>query len=438
MRISVFGMGYVGCVSGACLAEMGHSIVAVEPNPIKVEMINEGRSPVIEKGLDELIAKAVNAGRLRATSDWAPAIQDTELAIVCVGTPSHPNGNIDLSAVVRVCEQIGQALAARKEYFTVVVRSTVIPGTVEETIIPALEERSAKKAGIDFGICMNPEFLREGTSISDFYNPPKTVIGEFDVRSGNTVADLYREFPGPLFRTQLRVAEMVKYADNAFHALKICFANEIGNIAQAMGIDSHLVMEIFCLDTKLNLSPYYLKPGFAFGGSCLPKDLRSLSYQAKIRDIAVPVLNAIPESNQQQITKVVKKLMSYKGKALGFLGLSFKEGTDDLRESPIVEVVEAMIGKGYKVRIHDDYVSVARLIGANKEYLEKQIPHISELLCSSAEELVSQSDVVVIASKQNRYSDLVQAINEDKVVIDLVRLFTPSKHPKAEYYGICW
>ncbi len=438
MRISVFGMGYVGCVSAACLADRGHDIVAVESNPIKVNMINEARSPVIETGLDELISKAVNAGRLRATSDWARAIQDTELAIICVGTPSQPNGNIDLTCVARVCEQIGQALASKQEYFTVVVRSTVMPGAVEGTVIPALEERSNKKAGIDFGICMNPEFLREGTSISDFYNPPKTVIGEFDVRSGNTVASLYRQFPGPLIRTQLRVAEMVKYADNAFHALKICFANEIGNIAQAMGIDSHLVMEIFCLDTKLNLSPYYLKPGFAFGGSCLPKDLRCLSYQAKIRDIAVPVLNAIPESNQQQIRKVIKKLISCKGKALGFLGLSFKEGTDDLRESPIVEVVETMIGKGYKVRIHDDYVSVARLIGANQEFLEKQIPHISELLCSSAEELVSQSDVVIVASKQNGYADLLQAINEDKVVIDLVRLFTPDKHPNAEYYGICW
>jgi GDP-mannose 6-dehydrogenase len=438
VRISVFGMGYVGCVSAACLADRGHDIVAVESNPIKVDIINQARSPVIETGLDDLISKAVSTGGLRATSDRASAVLDTELAIICVGTPSQPNGNIDLTSVVRVSEQIGQALATKQEYFTVVVRSTVMPGTVEGIVIPALEERSGKKAGIDFGVCMNPEFLREGTSISDFYNPPKTVIGELDVRSGDAVASLYAQFPGPMIRTQIRVAEMVKYADNAFHALKICFSNEIGNIAQAMGIDSHLVMEIFCLDTKLNLSPYYLKPGFAFGGSCLPKDLRSLSYQAKMRDIAVPLLNAIPESNQHQIRKVINKLISYKGKALGFLGLSFKEGTDDLRESPIVEVVETMIGKGYKVRIHDDYVSVAKLIGANKEFLEKQIPHISELLCSSADELISQSDVVIVTSKRNGYAELLRTIDEDKVVIDLVRLFSPGKHPNAEYYGICW
>jgi GDP-mannose 6-dehydrogenase len=285
---------------------------------------------------------------------------------------------------------------------------------------------------------MNPEFLREGTSVSDFYNPPKTVIGEFDKKSGDKVAELYKDLPGPLVRTQLRVAEMVKYADNSFHALKICFANEIGNIAQALGVDSHQLMEIFCLDTKLNLSPYYLKPGFAFGGSCLPKDLRSISYHAKAKDIAAPVLGAILESNEYQIKKVVNKLMSYKRRSLGFLGLSFKEGTDDLRESPIVEVIETMIGKGYTVRIHDRNVSLAKLMGANKQYIEREIPHISELLCSSPEDLVSQSDVLVIASKDEAYSKLLQNVNGNKSIIDLVRLFTPERHPKAEYYGICW
>lgn len=438
MKISIFGMGYVGCVSAGCFAELGHQIMAVEPDPTKVSMINQGKSPIIETRMDEVIAAVVAKGQLRASSDWLAAVQETELAMVCVGTPSQANGNIDLRSVLRVCEQIGQAIASKPDYFTVVIRSTVIPGTVEETVIPTLEKHSGKKAGVDFGVCMNPEFLREGTSIADFYNPPKTVIGQFDEKSGEKVAQLYKDLPGPLIRTKLRVAEMVKYADNSFHALKICFANEMGNIAQSVGVDSHELMNIFCLDTKLNLSPYYLKPGFAFGGSCLPKDLRSISYLAKTRDIAVPMLNSILESNEYQIAKTVNKLMSYKGRSLGFLGLSFKEGTDDLRESPIVDVIETMIGKGYKVRIHDHNVSLAKLMGANKQYIEREIPHISDLLCVSPEELVSHSDVLVIASKGDSYSKLLQSVNGNKVIIDLVRLFSPELRPKSEYYGICW
>lgn len=438
MRISIFGMGYVGCVSAGCFAELGHDIVAVEPNPTKVSMINAGKSPIIEERMDQLISSVVAAGRLKASSDWSNAIQETELAIVCVGTPSLANGNIDLRHVSRVCEQIGEALASKKEYFTVVIRSTVVPGTVQEMAIPTLEKRSGKKVGVDFGVCMNPEFLREGTSIQDFYNPPKTVIGEFDTKSGDKLAEIYKSLPGPLIRTQLQVAEMVKYADNTFHAVKVCFANEIGNIAQAMGVDSHRLMEIFCLDTKLNLSPYYLKPGFAFGGSCLPKDLRSISYHAKARDIPTPMLGSVLESNEHQVKKIIKKLMSYKGRSLGFLGLSFKDGTDDLRESPIVDVIETMIGKGYAVRIHDRNVSMAKLMGANKEYIEKEIPHISDLLCASPEELISKSDVLIIASKDSSYSALLKNVNGNKAIVDLVRLFTPEDHPQTEYYGICW
>jgi GDP-mannose 6-dehydrogenase len=438
VRISIFGMGYVGCVSAACLAKLGHEIVAVETNPTKVEIINAGRSPIIEARLDELMTAAVSSGRLRASSDGSAAVKQTDLAIVCVGTPSQDNGNIDLSSVLRVCEQIGQALASKQEYFTVVIRSTVIPGTMLGTVIPTLQRCSGKKVGVDFGVCMNPEFLREGTSVDDFYNPPKTVIGELDKKSGEGLAQLYKDFPGPKVRTELGVAEMVKYADNAFHALKITFANEMGNIAQAMGVDSHTLMQIFCLDTKLNLSPYYLKPGFAFGGSCLPKDLRSLTYLAKRRDVDVPVLNSILESNNYQIKKVVKKLMSFKGRSLGFLGLTFKEGTDDLRESPIVELVETMIGKGYQIRIHDHNVTLAKLIGSNKLYIEKEIPHISQLLCSSAEELVAQCDILVLASKEKAYVKALQNVNGNKSVVDLVRFFTPDQHPSLEYYGICW
>ncbi|MGH9644343.1 MAG: nucleotide sugar dehydrogenase [Terriglobales bacterium] len=438
MKISIFGMGYVGCVSAACFADLGHTVLAVEPNETKVQLINEGKSPIIEALLDELIAKNVANGRFHASTDCQSAVRDSEIAIVCVGTPSQENGDIDLTYVVRVCEEIGQALATRSDYFTVVIRSTVIPGTMHTTVVPTLEKASGKKAGVAFGVCMNPEFLREGTSVEDFYHPPKTVIGELDSKSGEKLAELYKGFPGPHVRTSLGVAELVKYADNAFHAVKVTFANEMGNIAQAMGVDSHKLMEIFCLDTKLNLSPYYLKPGFAFGGSCLPKDLRSLTYLAKRRDVPAPLLNSLLESNSNQVKKAVKKLMTFKQHSLGFLGLTFKEGTDDLRESPIVELVETMLGKGYKIRIHDSNVSLAKLMGANKRYIEKEIPHISELLCSSAEELVEQSDVLVLASKDKSYAQVLQNVNGNKHIVDLVRLFSPEQHPRSEYYGICW
>jgi GDP-mannose 6-dehydrogenase len=438
MRISIFGMGYVGCVSAGCLAEMGHEIMAVEPSANKLELINRGQSPIIEAGMDELIARMVQTGRLRGTSDWSAAIQGSDMAIVCVGTPSRPNGSIDLSYVLRVCEQIGEALAAKKDYFTVVIRSTVVPGTVEEHLLPVLRERSQKQPGIGFGLCMNPEFLREGTSISDFYNPPKTIIGQWDEKSGERLAEIYKSVPAPTIRTSLRVAEMVKYTDNVFHALKVCFANEVGNICQSFEIDSHEVMDIFCMDTKLNLSPSYLKPGFAFGGSCLPKDLRSLSYQAKKADVVIPLISSILESNKQQVVKLINLLQSYKGRTMGFLGLSFKDGTDDLRESPIAEVIETMLGKGFKIRIYDPNVSLARLVGANKAYIEKEIPHLSDLLCSSIEDLISHSEVIVIANKNKEYGERLSHVTSEHVVVDLVRQFSPGNHPNGHYHGICW
>jgi GDP-mannose 6-dehydrogenase len=438
MKISIFGMGYVGCVSAGCLAEMGHDIVAVEPNPVKVQLVNSGQSPIIENGLPGLIKDAVSRGKLIASSDWMEAIGKTDIAIICVGTPSRSNGSADLSSVSRVCEQVGKALGNKTEYFTVVIRSTVFPGTVEEIVIPIVEKHSGKKAGVDFGVCMNPEFLREGTAIADFHAPPKTVIGELDSRSGDRLVTLYEKLEAPLIRTSLRVAEMVKYADNAFHAVKIAFANEVGNIAKAVHVDSHKVMEIFCKDTKLNISPAYLKPGFAFGGSCLPKDLRSISYQARANDISVPLLDSIMQSNKQQIWLLINKLLTFRGKRVGFLGMSFKEGTDDLRESPIVETIETLIGKGLAVRIFDENVSMAKLIGANKEYIEREIPHVSDLLVRSAEDLVQQSDVVVIALKDKSFTEAVRRAAPEKVVIDLVRLFNSQKDITAKYDGICW
>jgi GDP-mannose 6-dehydrogenase len=438
MKVSIFGLGYVGCVSGACFAELGHEVIGVDPNAVKVNLMNEGKSPIVETGLDELIAKAVRNGRLRATDDWMQAVETTDLAIVCVGTPSNANGNIDLRYVRRVSEHIGQGLMQRDRYFTIVIRSTVLPGTVQDIVIPLIEQQSRKRAGADFGICMNPEFLREGTSIHDFHNPPKTVIGELDSRSGDSLANLYRTFPGPLVRVPIRVAEMVKYVDNTFHALKVTFANEVGNICKELAIDSHRVMDIFCLDTKLNLSPYYLKPGFAFGGSCLPKDLRAITYEAKIRDLDLPLIGSILESNRLQVLKVIKKLMEFKGRRLGFLGLSFKGGTDDLRESPIVEVIETLLGKGFEIRIFDRHVSLARLTGANKEYIEKEIPHISRLMATSMEELLADSDVLVVGNRDEGFRDALVSANSTQTIVDLVRIMEGTPSQAGGYYGICW
>ena len=321
----------------------------------------------------------------------------------------------------------------------VAIRSTVLPGTVERLVIPTLETRSGKTAGRDFGVCMVPEFLREGTSVKDFFNPPRTVIGELNGRAGETVAALFDGIKAPLIRTSLRVAESLKYADNAFHALKVTFANEIGNICKAVHCDSHEVMKIFCMDNKLNLSPYYLKPGFAFGGSCLPKDLRALTYYAHSLDVSTPLLDSILVSNRKQIERVTTLLQHYKGRSLGFLGLSFKHGTDDLRESPILEVIETMIGKGFRVGIYDEYVSIASLVGANKEYIQKEIPHVSSLMRSSAEELVRDSDVVVVSNASERFREVLAQINRpDRVVIDLVRIADQRGALNGNYYGICW
>jgi GDP-mannose 6-dehydrogenase len=439
VRIAVFGLGYVGCVSAACLAELGHDVIGVDVNQAKVSMITRGQSPVVETGLPELIAKVTRSGQFTATASPEDAVLRTEVALICVGTPSRPNQSIALDSVRRVCEQIGGALRNKANYYVVCVRSTVLPGTVTDGLIPILERASGKRAGADFGVCMVPEFLREGTSVSDFFGPPTTVIGELDTRSGDIVAELFESLPAPLMRTRIHVAEMLKYANNAFHALKVTFANEIGNICKALNCDSHAVMEIFCQDRKLNLSPYYLKPGFAFGGSCLPKDLRALTYHARTLDVDTPLLTAILESNRRHVANVVAHLLSYKGRSLGFLGLSFKHGTDDMRESPIVEVIETMIGKGFDVRIYDEYVSMARLLGTNKEYIEREIPHISSLLCSSMEEILEKSDVIVISSRAEQFLNaLRKGLRTDQTVVDLVRLVDQPGTMPAQYYGICW
>ncbi len=441
MKVSIFGLGYVGCVSAACFARDGHDVIGVDVNPQKIEMIQAGKSPIIEPGLADLIERGVQTGRLQATDNVIEAIARTEVAMICVGTPSMENGGLELKYLERVCESIGQALAGKSGETVVVVRSTVLPGTVQERLIPILEIHAGKQVGRDFGFCVNPEFLREGSAIADFDNPPYTVIGQFDARSGDQVARLYEQIEAPLYRVGLGAAEMVKYASNAFHALKVVFANEIGNICQTYGIDGHEVMDVFVQDTKLNLSPYYLKPGFAFGGSCLGKDVRALLYAARQRDTNVPVLESIIPSNHLQTQKAIDMLLREEKRKVGVLGLSFKSNTDDLRESPAVEMTERLIGKGFELHIYDREVSLSRLHGSNQAYLNHVIPHLSSLMHDSLAELVAATEAVVITKplKEEEYSELVDLLRPDHTVIDLVRL-NGRTIPKFEgvYHGICW
>jgi len=437
MKLSVFGLGYVGCVSAACFAKAGHEVVGVDVNQVKVDIINGGRSPIVEPGIEELIREAVGAGRLRATTDAAEAVAGADVSLVCIGTPSNPNGSLNLTYIKRACQQIGEAIAARTRFHIVVMRSTMLPGTIEQTVIPTLEVYSGKRAGRDFGVAINPEFLREGTSLADFNNPPFTLIGADDEDTAGLLARLYAGIDAPLLTVRVKEAEMVKYACNTFHALKVTFANEIGNVCKAMNVDSHKVMEVFCKDTKLNLSPYYLKPGFAFGGSCLPKDLRAITYKAKELDVDVPVLSAILASNRRQVERVVEAVLETGRKRVAVLGLSFKSGTDDLRESPMVALIETLIGKGMKLAIYDRDVELARLFGANKEYIEREIPHISSLMCADLNQVIEQAEVVIVGKKEEEFRALAERLNDGRMVIDLVRLFDAQDN-RRQYQGICW
>jgi GDP-mannose 6-dehydrogenase len=438
MKLSVFGIGYVGCVSAACFADGGHDVTGVDLNATKVEIINSGKSPIVEAGIEELIGEMVAAGRLRATTNSVDAVMNSEVSLVCVGTPSNTNGSLDLDHVKHVCEEIGAALKLKQERHTVVIRSTMLPGTVEGLVVPTLEASSGKHAGTDFGVCINPEFLREGSSLKDFNAPPFTLIGADDPHTANLVSELYSDIQAPLFMTALKTAEMVKYACNCFHALKVSFANEIGNICKAVGIDSHEVMHVFSQDTKLNLSPYYLTPGFAFGGSCLPKDLRAINYKAKQVDVEVPVLSAILPSNRLQIERAVEMVLQTKKKRVGVLGFSFKAGTDDLRESPMVTLIETLIGKGLQLAIYDRDVSLAKLFGANKQYIEREIPHISQLMRGSIAEVLHDSEVLVVGNKASEFREISGKVRADQVVIDLVRLFENDEKIDGSYQGICW
>src|SRR5688572_28305029 len=437
MKISIFGIGYVGCVSAACLARAGHDVIGVDVNPTKVEIINSGASPIVEPGINEVIADVVKTKKLSATTDTVQAVKSTDMSLVCVGTPSKPNGSLDLGHVRRVCEEIGAALATKNERHTIVIRSTMLPGSVESVAQPALEEASGKKVGKDFGLCVNPEFLREGTSLKDFYAPPFTLIGASDEQTAKTVASLYAGIDAPVFTTAIKTAEMVKYVCNCFHALKVSFANEIGNICKALELDSHEVMNVFCADTKLNLSSYYLKPAFAFGGSCLPKDLRAVTYKAKELDVEVPLLTAISVTNRLQIERALDMVLRTGKKRIGILGFSFKAGTDDLRESPMVTLIETLIGKGLDLAIYDRDVSLARLVGANKEYIEREIPHISKLMRDTIDAVLTDSEIIIIGNQADEFRSVAERLQNNQQLIDLVRLFN-DRTSNENYQGICW
>lgn len=436
MKISVFGLGYVGAVSAGCLASDGHTVIGVDPNPTKVALINEGVSPIVEKDIGEMISEAVKLGRLHATESVRQAVVASDLSLICVGTPSQLNGNLDLSFVRRVCEEIGLALREKSGFHVVVARSTMLPGSMRNVVIPTLEQASGKAAGVDFGVCNNPEFLREGTAVYDYRNPPKTVIGETDARAGQLLLDLYADLRAPVVRTTVDTAEMVKYADNNWHALKVAFANEIGNICKAVGIDSHEVMEIFCQDTKLNLSSYYMKPGFAFGGSCLPKDVRALTYKARSLEVDTPVLNAILPSNQRHIERAIGMITNKGHRKIGILGFAFKAGTDDLRESPMVDVIEYLIGKGFDLRLYDRNVRMAALTGANRDYILNHIPHISRLMVDTVDEVVAFADTVVVGNGAGEFREALKEKRAGQVIVDFVRIRDAVSGDG--YEGICW
>lgn len=437
MKISIFGLGYVGTVSAGCLASEGHHVLGVDPVAAKVDLINRGMSPIIEKDISEIIAVAVKDGLLRATHDAAQAILETDLSFVCVGTPSQPNGNLDLRYIRRICEQIGVALKQKSTRHTVVIRSTILPGTMHGIIIPLLEEASGMVAGAGFGVSNNPEFLREGTAVKDYRNPPKTVIGEIDAASGAMLAELYAKLDAPLIRTDLKTAEMIKYVDNSWHALKIGFANEVGNLCKSFGVDALKVMDIFCTDRKLNISPAYLRPGFAFGGSCLPKDLRALSYHAKLHDLQAPILTSILPSNEMQVTRGLQMITAKGHSKIGVLGFSFKAGTDDLRESPVIEVIERLIGKGYDLKIYDRNVNVASLVGANRDFILNHIPHISKLMVGDIGAVLTHAQTVVIGNNDPEFRQVPARLQEDQQLVDFVGIVDEGGR-NGNYDGICW
>ncbi|MEK1908107.1 MAG: UDP-glucose/GDP-mannose dehydrogenase family protein [Pseudomonas sp.] len=436
MRISIFGLGYVGAVCAGCLSARGHQIVGVDISALKIDLINSGKSPIVEPGLEELLQKGVSSGKLRGTLNVQQAVMDTDISFLAPPTPSKANGDLDVSYIEEVCEQIGKILPLKASRHTVVVRSTVLPGTLRNVVIPTLEKFSGLEAGKDFGVAVNPEFLRESTAIKDYDFPAMTVIGELDKTSGDLLEEIYSELDAPIIRKTIEVAEMIKYTCNVWHAAKVTFANEIGNIAKAVGVDGREVMDVICQDHKLNLSKYYMRPGFAFGGSCLPKDVRALSYRAGQLDLESPLISSLMLSNAAQVRKAYNLIASQGKRKVALLGLSFKSGTDDLRESPLVELAEMLIGKGFDLKIFDRNVEYARVHGANREYIESKIPHVSSLLRADLNQVVADADVIVLGNGDEMFETLVQKVPPGKKVIDLVGFMRQTTTSEME--GLCW
>lgn len=437
MNISILGLGYVGVVTAGCLASMGHKVTGVDINEVKVQMLSDGLSPIIEKDLPELLEKNRKNGLIHATTDTRQAILETEMSIICVGTPSRSNGCLDTRYIEAVCREIGEVLKEKAEKHILIFRSTMIPGTMRGIVIPMLESFSGKINGEGFDVAFNPEFLRESTAVFDFYNPPKTVVGADSEEVAQKILSIYGDVTGERITTDIEVAEMVKYVDNNFHALKITFANEVGMLCKNLGLDSHQVMNIFMKDTKLNISTTYLKPGFAFGGSCLPKDLRAISCLARMHDVETPLLNSLMVSNTMQVTNAAKKIMSFGKKKIGLAGFSFKEGTDDLRESPMVELIEILLGKGYDIKLYDRNVFLSRLLGANKEYITEKIPHISTLMVDTLDELLEDREIIIIGNKEKEFERILTDARADQKIFDLVRIGDISK-AGDNYEGISW
>lgn len=435
MRISIFGMGYVGCVGAACCAKLGHHVIGVDVSSHKVELINQGRPTIIEKDIDELVKYAHAEGRLEATMDAAYAVNNSEISFIAVGTPSSKEGHLNLEYIYKVAGQIGEALKDKDNFHIIAIRSTVLPGT-NGKIGEIIEEVSGKKRNRDFTVVSNPEFLREGTAVHDYLNPPLTLVGADNEMAVDKMRALYRDIPGEFIATDIKVAEMMKYINNTFHALKIVFGNEVGNICKALDVDSHKVMEIFCKDRQLNISPYYFKPGFAYGGSCLPKDSKALRTLARDFYIDVPVINAIEESNEIQKKNAVNIIVEKGKRKVGVLGLSFKAGTDDLRCSPIVDVVEALLGKGFELRIYDKNVKLSEITGTNKDFIMAKIPHLQHFIYDDLDRVVTESDVLVVTNKEAEFDGLLKKY-PGKIIVDLVRAWKEVDYA-GNYEGISW
>ena len=434
MNISIFGMGYVGCILAAGHSCQRHNIIGVDINQKKLDILNLGKSPVIEKDIENYIGKAIEKQLLKTTTNVTEAINKSEVSLISVGTPCKENGEINLDFTIQVCEDIAKALKEKQDYHLIAFKSTLFPGTVENKLIPIIEEISQKKAGTDFGICHNPEFLREGSGMEDFFNPPVTVIGQLDQKSGDTLEKIYEGINGEKVRTTIKIGEMIKYVNNTFHGLKVTFANEIGKIAKQFNIDSHELMKIFCMDKQLNLSPYYLKPGVPYGGSCLTKDLEALKFESK--NIDTHILNSIKKSNDAHIDYCVDLIEKTNKKNIGILGLSFKENTDDLRSSAIILIIDKLIKKGFNIKVYDKIVESTEKFGANKKIIEKQFPFLKDILVKTIEEAASQ-EVVVIKNKNQEFKKIANILKEDQILIDMVRLFE-KEDINSKYVGVCW